>query len=52
MIDIVVSDDNSINANELEKMTKYKDLRLQVQRLWNVKATDIPVIIGALEKIN
>ena len=29
-------------------MTKYQDLVLEIQRLWNVKAEVIPIVIGAL----
>ena len=31
-----------------ETITKYQDLRLQVQKLWDVKATVIPIVTGAL----
>ena len=37
---------------ELEKITKYQDLRLQVQKFWDVKATVIPIEVGALGTIN
>ena len=37
---------------ELEKITKYQDLRLQVQKLWNVKATVIPIVFGALGTVS
>ena len=33
---------------EIEKTTKYQDLMLQVQKLWDVKATVIPTVVGAL----
>ena len=36
----------------LEKVDKYQDLRTEVQKLWNVKATVIPVIIGPLGKVS
>ena len=37
---------------ELEKITKYQDLRLQVQKFWDVKATVIPIVVGALGTIS
>jgi hypothetical protein len=32
---------------ETEKILKYKDLTIEVQRMWKVKTRVIPVIIGA-----
>jgi 5,10-methylenetetrahydrofolate reductase len=32
---------------EAEKILKYKDITIEMQRMWNVKTKVIPVIIGA-----
>ena len=35
-----------------EKILKYKDLTIEIQRMWNVKTKGIPVIIGATGTIS
>ena len=49
IIDIAVREDQKIKVKDLEKkITKYQDLRLQLQKLWDVKATVIPTVVGSL----
>ena len=42
------SSDRNIALKEIEKKSKYKDLELEVQRMWHMKTVFIPVVVGAL----
>jgi hypothetical protein len=39
--------DKNMIKKEAEKIIKYKDITIEIRRLWNVKTKVIPVIIGA-----
>jgi hypothetical protein len=48
LIDVAIpSDKNVIIQKEAEKKLKYKNLSIEIQRMWNTKCFVIPVIIGA-----
>ena len=47
IIDIVIPSDYNIQKKTTEKMSKYVDLQIECQRIWNKKVEVIPVIIGA-----
>jgi len=47
LIDVAISGDRNLIKKEVEKILKYKDLTIEIQRMWNVKTKVIPVIIGA-----
>jgi len=47
LIDGANSGDRNVIEKEAEKILKYKDLTIEIQRMWNVKTKVIPVIIGA-----
>ena len=52
LIDVAISGDRNVIKKEAEKVLKYKDLTIEIQRMWNVKAKVIPVIIGATGTIS
>jgi len=52
LIDVAISGDRNVLKKEAEKILKYKDLTIEIQRMWNVKTKVIPVIIGATGAIS
>ena len=51
LIDLAIPGDSRIDQKEVEKITKYQDLKVEVERLWEKKTTVVPVVIGAFETI-
>jgi hypothetical protein len=47
LIDVAIPGDRNVIQKETEKILKYKDLTIEIQRMWNLKTRAIPVIIGA-----
>jgi len=47
LIDVAIPADRNVVQKEAEKKLKYKSLCIEIQRMWNLKCTTIPVIIGA-----
>jgi hypothetical protein len=46
-IDVAIPADRNVNKKQAEKILKYKNLEIEIRRLWNMKAEVIPVMIGA-----
>jgi hypothetical protein len=52
LIDAAISGDRNFIKKKIDKILKYKDLTIEIQRMWNVKPMVIPVIIGATGTIS
>ena len=52
LIDVAISGDRNVIKKEAEKILKYKDLTIEIQRMLNVKTKVITVIIGATRTIS
>jgi len=52
LINVAISGDINVIKKEAENILKYKDLTIEIQRMWNVKTKVMPVIIGATGAIS
>ena len=52
LIDVAISGDRNVIKKEAEKILKYEDLTIEIQRMWNVKTKEIPVIIATTGTIS
>ena len=48
IIDFAIPYDTRVNSKEVEKTEKYQDLAREIKKLWGMRVTVIPIIIGAL----
>ena len=48
LIDVAISEDRNVIKKEAEKILKYRDLTIEIQRMWNVRTKVIQEIIGRL----
>ena len=48
LIDMTVPSDRNIALKEIEKKSKYKDLDLEIQKMWRIKSVVILMVVGAL----
>ena len=47
-MDFAVPADHRVKLQESEKKYKYLNLAKELKKLWNIKVTFIPIVIGAL----
>jgi hypothetical protein len=47
LIDVAIPADRNVVQKEAENKLKYKSLGIEIKRMWNLKCTIIPDIIGA-----
>jgi hypothetical protein len=47
LTDVAIASDKNVIQKEAEKKLKYKNLSIEIQRMWNMKCFVISIIIGA-----
>ena len=48
MIDFIILYDTRVDDKEVEKIEKYLDLARELKKVWNMKVTVVPLVVGAL----
>ena len=51
IVNFAVPADHRIKLKECEKEDKYLDLARELKKLWNMKVTIVPIVIGAFDTI-
>ena len=51
VVDFAVSADHRIKLKECVKKDKYLDLARELKKLWNMKVTIVPIVIGAFSTV-
>ena len=51
IVDFAVPADHRINLKESEKKDKYLNFAREFKKLWNMKVTIVPIVIGVLSTI-
>ena len=48
LIDTTIATDRNISIREFDTLSKYEDLQIEIERMWWLTTTVIPVVVGAL----
>ena len=48
MIDMSILSERNVSIKEVEKLSKYKDLEIEVTKMWQMKTSTVPIVVGAL----
>jgi predicted nucleic acid-binding Zn ribbon protein len=48
LIDLAIPRDRNVTQKECQKIFKYKERKILIQRTWKVKTRVLPVIIGEI----
>ena len=51
LVDVKIPPDKNFSVAKFEKLSEYKDLEIEVEKLWHMKTVTFPVVIGALSMI-
>jgi hypothetical protein len=48
MVDVSIPSERNVSIKQVDKMSKYKDLEIEITNMWSMEVKTISVVIGAL----
>eukprot|EP00795_Rhopilema_esculentum_P005749 gene5749-11015_t len=48
MIDRSIPSERNVSIKEVENLSKYKDLEIEVTKMWEMKTSTVLIVVGAL----
>ena len=48
LLDVSIPSDRNTSVKMAEKLSKYKDLEIEIRKMWQLKTIIVPIVIGAL----
>ena len=51
MIDMSIPSERNVPIKEVEKLSKYKDLEIEVTKMWEMKTSIVPIVICSYYKV-
>ena len=51
LIDVAIPGDSRLSSKVTEKLERYTDLKLEIQKMWSMRVSVVPVVIGSLGSI-
>ena len=52
LLDVSIPSDRNTSLKTYEKISKYKDLEIEIEKSWKEKTKTVPIVIGSLGVIN
>ena len=49
-VDVSIPADKNTSVKIVEKLSKYEDLEIEIERMWRMKTTTVPVVLEAIKK--
>ena len=52
LIDVAIPGDTRVTEKVVEKHQQYTDLKIELQKMWNMRVVILPLVLGALRSVS